>query len=1333
MTDVSRHDWLSQIEVSGPFLAEPVLREIFPQGLAWVDPERRRTLRLAYDEWREAVDENDGQLSAIHKAWVELVLQRVLELDADILKSGSDIPSGLEHVRAEFGVTLRPHYAVTNQQEAAKPLCLICTYPPGCDLSGALKGDGWAASPAERMVDLCRGLGVRLGLITNGEAWMLIDAPVGSVTSFATWFARLWVQEPTTLQAFVELLSVRRFFLEAAAQLPALIDRSVVHQDEVTEALGEQVRRAIEVLIQALDRADLDRGRELLAGLAPRDVYEAALTVMMRIVFLLSAEERGLLLMGDERYEAYYAVSTLRSQLRGEPDEILERRYDAWSRLLAIFRVVFGGVAHEDMRLPALGGSLFDPDRYPFLEGRAAGTSWRSDPSTPLRIDNRTVLLILEAVQLFQGRTLSYRALDVEQIGHVYEGLLERTVRRAKAVTLDLSATKSAQNPWVTLPELETAAASGRAAVEALLKERTGSSAGRVKNDLNAATDAAAAEKLLTACNGDVALRDRLRRYFHFLRTDRWGYPLVYPEGTYMVASGSDRRETGAHYTPKSLTEVIVKETLEPIVYVGPAEGASKEQWCLKSPAELLDLKICDPAMGSGAFLVQVCRYMAERLVEAWARAETEGKFVTSLGEVLDVLGAAEPLRNDIDERMIVAARIVAERCLYGVDMNPLAVELAKLSIWLVTLAKGRPFGFLDHNLRCGDSLLGITSLDQLRYLEVKPAKGSSRQLFASKIDGAVDQAIALRAELRSRPILDITDVEAMARLDSNARAAIEVAELVADALIGEALNAGGGAFDQASLAIDISNAIQTNDYLALRARAQSTLRSELSSGSSPRRPLHWPLSFPEVFTGVRIGFDALVGNPPFMGGRKIANALTRCYHDFLSIIRNDEKGAPDLCAYFFLRANALAHQCGMVGMIATNSLSQTGSRAVCLDQILAAGGAITFAVSSQEWPGAAAVTVSLVVFARSDWKAGAVLDGIAVDTIDGGLERPITLQSPGKLASMKGRFSQGQDLMGQGFELNAEERATIITADPISEKVIFPLFNGRDINNSPDLKPTKWVINFGQMKEADARQFRGAFDRVERLVKPYRDSLTGQIHEQCFWKFWDYRKKLVEQYENHSEILASAVVTKYVAFRFVPTGNVYSQKTKLYYFYRFAEFSILQSTLHTEWAQWRCATLGSSTFSYSTTAALETWPMPGDTSTLDKCEEIGAEYHALRAKLMVQHDEGITGVYNRFHSAENLDPGIVSLRNLQVEMDRLALVAYGWDDLKFDHDFRSVSYLPANDSERFTVSEKIRRILLARLVELNIKRRKEEGARSLPRSQASKSESPPGLLDDGQ
>ena len=596
MTAFSQHgEWLSLIDVSGPFLAEPVLKQAFPQGLEQTDPLTRKHVRQAYDEWRETVDTNDPDCPAIHRAWIDLILKRVLEFDEDgeedVLKPGSALPESLAVSISEHDVTLRPDYAVVDAHNGNRPLMFVAVYPPDVDLGAPVKRKRWVASPAERMVELCRARNVRLGLVTNGERWMLVDSPVGGVTSFASWYARLWGQEPVTLQALVNLLGIRRFFVDDSERLPALLDESLKLQDEVTDALGEQVRRAVEVLVQALDRADVDRNRELLAGVEPPQLYEAALTVMMRIVFLLSAEERGLLLLDDESYQAFYAVSTLRMQLRAESEEILERRQDAWSRLLANFRAVYGGIEHEALKLPALGGSLFDPDRFPFLEGRAKGTNWKEHPAAPLPIDNRTVLSLLDAVQLFEGRTLSYRALDIEQIGYVYEGLLERTVVRAREVTLDLNATKSAKAPWATLDEFESAAAEGETTLQSLLRGRTGSSASRVKNDLARKIDDAAADRLLTACHGDQSLRDRIRPYLHFLRVDRRGYPLVYPVGTFMVMTGADRRETGTHYTPKSLTEAIVKETMEPLVYVGPAEGKPREDWVLRRSS-------CDLSVG---------------------------------------------------------------------------------------------------------------------------------------------------------------------------------------------------------------------------------------------------------------------------------------------------------------------------------------------------------------------------------------------------------------------------------------------------------------------------------------------------------------------------------------------------------------------------------------------------------------------------------------------------------------------------------------------------------------------------------------------------------------
>ncbi|KAG8150184.1 Eco57I restriction-modification methylase domain-containing protein [Burkholderia catarinensis] len=1347
VTHIQHYDWLSLIEISGPFLAVPVLKEAFPQGLEELDGGKRKRLRQAYDEWHEALETDDPRFADLHMAWIDEVLSRGLELDedgrGDVLKRKDWCAAHLNVSLPEHGVHLSPDFTVVGSDD--KPLMLIHAYEPNVDLNATSKLDGWASTPAERMVRLCRTTGCRLGLVTNGERWMLVDAPVGAVTTFANWYARIWAQEPVTLQAFLHLLSVRRFFVDESERLPALFDRSLKFQDEVTDALGEQVRRAVEVLIQSLDKADQDRDRELLRSVKEAELYEAALTVMMRLVFLLSAEERGLLLLGDERYEANYALSTLRMQLRAESDEILERRWDAWSRLLAVFRAVYGGIEHENLRLPALGGSLFDPDRFPFLEGRAKGSGWRTDVAKPLPIDNRTVLLLLEAIQQFQGRTLSYRALDVEQIGYVYEGLLERTVKRTVEVTLELDSTKSAQSPWVTLAELESARLDGTDRLAELLQQRSGSSASRVRNDLSRPVDDALADRVLTACHGDTALRDRIIPFGHLVRTDPWGYPLVYPAGAFIVTTGFDRRETGTHYTPKSLTEAIVAETLTPITFVGPAVGTPRAEWSLRSPSELLDLKICDPAMGSGAFLVQACRYLADRLVEAWAHAEVLGKMIGVDGRVADADASIEALPRDTEARTIVARRLVAERCIYGVDLNPLAVELAKLSIWLVTLAKGRPFGFLDHNLRCGDSLLGIHRLDQLTQLSMNPSGQGQLRLFGQGIERAVREAIELRSRLREMPIRDIRDIEAMVHLDADARRRLEIPECIADAFIGEVFasgsNVGGMENALASLTIQAGQAIDDNrDVLvAMRRRSFVALSTDLSGNKPARRPFHWPLEFPEVFGQGRGGFDGIFGNPPFLGGKRITGVTGTAFRDWLvAHIAEGRGGSADLVAYFFLRAWSLLREGGGFGLIAVNTIAEGETRQVGLEAMVAAGAVIHAAYPNEPWPGKAAVITSRVHVRKGEWRGERSLLGRPASFISAFLSDREEW-SLKQLKANEGKAFVGSYVLGMGFVLSPGEAQWMLSADPKNAEVIFPYINGEDLNTDPEQRPSRWAISFWDWSEERAREYELPWQWIEERVKPERQRrnergefvLRKPLPER-WWHYADKRPALYHaigrgcHFERHPagwspegnqppRVLALTRVSKTLAFSFVDSNIVFSDATVAFSLGRGRDFALLQSSIHAVFA-WQHASRLKSDLRYSQTDALGPFAFPdgyGDQPN-DLLDSLGNRLHQARIEVMQADRIGLTKLYSRFHTDTEHDPRIEGLRSLQREIDAAVARTYGWGDLALEHGFHEVPYLPEGDRVRFTISESVRVEVLRRLSELNRQRYEGEVARGL-------------------
>jgi hypothetical protein len=1333
-------EWLSLIEVSGAFLAEPVLDDAFPQGLIKLD-NKKKLFRDVYEEWREATDNADKQQSAIHQEWLNWVLKTGLEWDIDDegeeLKSGDSIPDTLSLTLPEHNLTLRPSHAFyTNNSE---PYLLVMSYPADTQLNDAIAGDGWATSPAERMSQLCRKTKIRLGLVTNGEQWILVDAPEGGITSYGTWYARLWSQEPRTLEAFYSLLNIGSLFngfgLEGL-KLTALFEESIAHQDNVTETLGNQVQAAVELLIQSLDRLNKDSHDELLRGISDAELYESSLTYMMRLVFLLCAEERGLLLLGDETYEANYAVSTLRLKLREEAglygEEFLSVKKNAWTRLLSVFRAVYGGIEHESLRMPALGGSLFDPDRFPFLEGRNKDSNWKIDAAQPLAIDNRTVLLFLEAIQIYQGRTLSYRALDVEQIGYVYEGLLERTVIRTDDVTLELNATKSAKQPWVKLRELASAALEGDQSVINLLKERTGSSISRINNDHNKELSTIEQQNLLLACGNDQDLRDQIQPYFHLLRTDALGNPMLYTKGAYMVATGADRRETGTHYTPKSLTEAIVIETLEPLVYIGPSEGKPRNDWQLKSPNELLALKICDPAMGSGAFLVQVCRYLSERLGEAWTLAEENGQCITADGEMTDAAFVQNPLPKEAEERQVIARRLIAEHCLYGVDVNPLAVELAKLAIWLVTLSKGRPFGFLDHNLKAGNSLLGIHNLDQLYYLSMQPeglasGGGAGKQLFAQGIEQAVKEALVLREEIRNRPVRDIRDIEVMAHLNDQAQAKLAMPDLIADALIGEALVNANKPNDLKAaltrLSVVAGSTINSPiEAQALKRQADVALATDIDNGI-PRQPFHWPLAFPEVFARENVGFDAFVGNVPFLGGQRLTGAMGTVFRNYLvTYLARGQRGSADLAAYFFLRVYGLLGIDGMFGLLATREISNGSTRKIGLETILRNKDATIYAAYPNEtWPGAAKVITSRVHIKKGEWEGKRRLSKNLVSQISEFLSEGDDEWSPKKLESNLGQTFQGSIILGNGFTLTKTEAEDIISQDSVNNDVLFPYVGGKELNGPPDKMYDRWVINFFDWSEEKAKKYKLPYEYILNKVRAERMSKKDKNIQSYPW--WQYLRQRSELYHTigrgHSfakhpagerclsvefkNVLCCAQVSKHFNPRFVKNNAVFSAKTVVFSSQSFSDLAILNSSMVQEWI-WRYSGRMQKDLSFTPATAYLTLAFPEKDKRVE-LDRIGRSYEELRNKIISLKGWSYTKLYNCFHDPRDSDPAVVELRDLHKHIDLCVLAAYGWKKTQLTHDFYELDHLHENDRIRFTISEEARNEVLDRLVLLNKER----------------------------
>lgn len=1305
------HEWLNLVEVSGPFLAVPVLRDAFPQGLEELDAGRARRLRSAYDEWRDAVDAVDPALDALHDAWVAEVLRTALDLDESTLRAGDEAGDSVRTLLAEHDHTVVPEFVVVDPTRGHSPILPVHVFPPDTDLDATRRFDGLRSSAGDRMALQLRALGIPVGLVTNGERWMVVHAPVGHVATFASWYARLWGQERSTLRAFVSLLGVRRFFGPADERLPSLFERSLEHQDEVTEALGEQVRRAVEVLVQALDRADVDRNRELLRDVGPGELYEAGLTIMMRLVFLLAAEERGLLLLGEPRYDSFYAVSTLRMQLRAESEEILERRRSAWSRLLAVFRAVFGGIDHPTLRLPALGGSLFDPDRFPFLEGRAKGTSWKTDLATPLPIDDRTVLLLLDAIQTFKGRTLSYRALDIEQIGHVYEGLLERTVERVHDVTIELEHAKSAKNPTLTLGELESARLDGPKALLSLLVERTGRSKPAVSKAIGLDLDGQLEARLLASCRGDVDVRDRLSSIAHLIRTDPWGYPLVHPKGAFVVVLGAERRDTGTHYTPKSLTETIVETTLTPLVYDGPSSSAEREDWNLKSSTAILDLKVCDPTMGSGAFLVQACRFLSARLVEAWSEDETAGKQVDVDGDVHEALNGHEPMPSQEEARAEIARRLIAERCLYGVDLNPLAVELAKLSLWLVTLAKGRPFGFLDHNLRQGDSLIGITRIEQLTNLAFVPTKQQQGRLFGKHVATAVDEALRIRTQLRGMRIRDIQDVAAMAGLDANARAKVRGAERIADAFIGTVIETPGSRDQESRLAGlgDVADRAVTSE--AARDELARTARRGLSWGTlnGVCNTFHWPLEYPEVFARANRGFDAFLGNPPFLGNRLWKGTHGPVLSRVVELVLGQKPGKVDLSVAFHRQATDLLRVGGTYGLLATNNIAEGSALAVGL-QAIAEKGTFFWTRKGMPWPGTAATVIAIVCFYKGAWTGASEYDGQPCDRIGPRLQPELAGGwEPQPVDGGLYAFAGVDNSKGMAFVVT-EEHPWFDRLRDEPNSLLRPYITGNDITSSSLTRNDRWALDIADRDLSTiTSQWPAAHEFLLGEVKPTRTASALKSYKGLvdrWWQFWNHRAEQVRHIQQHDDCIVFCKVGKYPVCMVAPSNWIFTNKVAVVENSRADLHAILLSSLFRSWVKYLSVqSLGgdNSTFSLSISKAFSTFPLPHRTLG-DAAAQLAVTFQDVLVSWSRSNTAGMTDALNAVHSRESQAPDIQELRSLFQKIDQAVVSAYGWDaDLL--HDFRDTLDGDGAVAIRHGLADAVELRLLTKLIKLNRER----------------------------
>jgi hypothetical protein len=458
-------------------------------------------------------------------------------------------------------------------------------------------------------------------------------------------------------------------------------------------------------------------------------------------------------------------------------------------------------------------------------------------------------------------------------------------------------------------------------------------------------------------------------------------------------------------------------------------------------------------------------------------------------------------------------------------------------------------------------------------------------------------------------------------------------------------------------------------------------------------------------------GFDAFVGNPPFMGGQKISGHFSEEYRKFIvNVIGDGAKGSGDICAYFFLRANRLNKQNGATCLIATNTIAQGDTREIGLDQLTGRGASIFRATSSQPWPGQAAVFVAVCYLFNGTWNGRCELDDLSCNLISSYLDSVDRVASPSRLQANDNLSFKGCELYGLGFLVTKAKANELMARNPANKRVLSPYLDGQAVNSVPDCSAERWTINFTGMDMDEASRYTDCFVIVEENVKPQRLALEGRNasgsgRAKQWWRFSREVKELYDAISANERVLVIARVSRTVAFVFVNPTQVLNEKLIVFVNQEWGFFASLQTSLHIEWC-WTYASTLKGDLNYSQTDCFETYSLPPSYTPL---HTLGKEYHEHRSHIMLDRLEGLTKTYNRFHDSDEISKDIQKLRQLHVEMDKAVAAAYGWTDLTLGHDFHETK-----QGVRYTISELARREVLARLLKLNHERYAEEVKRGL-------------------
>lgn len=711
------------------------------------------------------------------------------------------------------------------------------------------------------------------GILTNGEIWRLYYHKAPSrAEGFIEFNLSEVFEEPSLFDNFQnkkEKFKIFYLFFRKEAFIPTdwrpyntfleiALEEGKRWEEKVSENLKEKIFYEVFPNIAKGFLIDAKTKGENIDDTILREIYNNTLVLLYRLLFLFYAEDRDLLPIRSETYKNY-SLSKIRDEVAAKIDRgetLSETGSFYWDRIKNLFRIINNG--DKSLKIPPYNGGLFDPQKHPFLEKFSVPDKFLVPAIDKLSRDHT----------VNPPKRINYRDLSVRQLGSIYEGLLEFKLKIAET---------------------------------------------------------------------SLGVRKEKGKEIYY-PVDNENKAKIKKGELYLTNDKSERKATGSYYTPDYIVQYIVKNSIEPLIQeklqefenwkntlktknkgelrklikeceitfdpkLYDSKGKVKGEkninayrnalLSVKDPAEaILKLKILDPAMGSGHFLVGAVDYLADRILEILAETSDKNYFGREVyrSPLLDKL---EDIRNRIlekaqkedyiiDETKLedknLIKRIILKRCIYGVDVNPLAVELAKVSLWLHTFTTGAPLSFLDHHLKCGNSLIGANPEDFDRVFEKSP-------IFGSRYTGLMN-AIKMIEKLEEITDTDISEVEESAKIYDSVIEQLEPYKKLLDVYTADFFlrPKKKSKLKEYQSPLNLLAGIKGDPLhvisgkIDLTKEEQNLINTALNLAKI-KRFFHWKLEFPEVWYGegrkkANSGFDVVIGNPPYVDSETMTTKM---------------------------------------------------------------------------------------------------------------------------------------------------------------------------------------------------------------------------------------------------------------------------------------------------------------------------------------------------------------------------------------------------------------------------------------------------------------------------